>query len=85
MEHGRQALVLSYVHSQLLLKNLEVAVHEARVDKDPDYRMLADSMKILKQRVEKTFAVINKKMEKSGVDMNKVEEELIELHNNTWV
>lgn len=85
MEHGRQALVLSYVHSQLLMKNLDVAIHEARIDKDPDYKKLADGLKILNQRVEKTFGLINNKMKKSGIDIDKIEEELIELHNKTWV
>jgi len=80
----RKALVLSFVHSSLAMKNLEVAVHEARIDKDPDYRKLADELKILSARISKTFTMLNKKIQQNGVNMDVIEQQLMEMQDATW-
>lgn len=80
----RKALVLSFVHSSLAVRNLEVAVHEAKMDKDPDYKMMANDLKMLQDRMKKTFIKINKKIGKDGANMAAIEEELDEIQDNTW-
>jgi len=85
MTHKKQAIVLSYVYSSLLIKNLEVAVHEARVSKDPDVKKMADKLKKLQDQTITTMIFLNKKMIKDGVDMNTVEEELDTIMDEGWV
>lgn len=84
MTTERKALVLSFVHSSLAIKNLEVAAHEARVSKDPEYKKFADDLKKLKDRMDLTFIKINKRMMRAGVNMEDIDDHITEIQDKTW-
>ena len=79
----RKALVLSHIHSKLLIANLDVALHEAKLSKNPAFKALGLELSKLKYATNNAFRVINKEINNAG-GMEALEDEINEIMDKTW-
>ena len=83
MRTERKALVLSHVHSKLLIGNLDIALHELKVNKNPGAKKIGLELSKLRYATTNAFREINKEIERQG-GMESLEEEINEIMDKTW-
>lgn len=79
----RKALVLCHIHSKLLISNLEVALHEAKISSNPAFKSLGLELSKLKYATNNAFRTINKEINSMG-GMEALENEIMEIMDKTW-
>lgn len=84
MKAERKALVLCHIQSRLLIKNLEVALHEAKISKNPLFKSMGKDLSKLKFATNNAFRTIDKEVRAMG-GMESVENEVDNIVNQIWL
>lgn len=79
----RKALLMCHIHSKLLIDNLEVALHEAKLSRNPLFKSMGQDLSKLKYATNNAFRTINKEVASMG-GKEAVEAEVAEIMNNIW-
>lgn len=82
MTVGEKALTMAYVHSKLLITNLETAVHEMKVS-GRDFGQLNDKLQKLRGAARNAFGKLEKNLKEED-DLEGLTEAIDELFNQTW-
>jgi hypothetical protein len=82
MTPGEKALTHAYAHAELLMENLEVAIHELKVAKEP-YKQLEDKLVKFRSVSRAVFKGINKNLEANG-ELKQIKADLEKLFDETW-
>ncbi len=80
MKPEEKAIALSYVLSQLLQDNLDIAVHEMKVSSHPSAGQLADKFNKLRGANRNAF----KTLEKNVKDLDGLKEDIQTLLETVW-
>lgn len=80
MRPEEKAIALSYVLSQLLQENLDVAVHEMKVSNHPSAGQLADKFSKLRGANRNAFRIL----ERNVSDLNNLKEDIATLLESVW-
>jgi len=76
-----KSLCLSYLYSKLLLKNLDVAVHELKVIGDPRFGKMLFYLEKLKGSANKAYQGLEKNI---GSNMGALEADIEALMDEHW-
>jgi hypothetical protein len=82
MNPSEKAIALSYVLSELLAQNLDIAVHEMKVSNHPNAGQMYDKFCKLKSSNNNAFRVLNKTIGDNGLD--EIKESLSILLEDLW-
>lgn len=80
MKPEEKAIALSYVLSQLLSENLDIAVHEMRVSKHPNAGQLADKFNKLRGASKNAFRIL----ERNVSDLDDLKKDIEVLLESVW-
>lgn len=80
MNPSEKAIALSYVLSQLLQDNLDIAVHEMKVSNHPNAGQLADKMNKLRGANRNAFRIL----ERNVSDLNNLKDDISTLLETIW-
>lgn len=81
MRPQEKAIALSYILSQLLADNLDIAVHEMKVSNHPDAGRLADKLSKLRGASGNAFRVLERNV---GDDLSELKSDISELLEQQW-
>ena len=76
----QNALILSYLHSKMTIKNLEIALHELMVINDPATGKLQHNFEKLKNYHKKAMGVFEKNIENKDLLESDIESQI----DNNW-
>ena len=80
MKPEEKAIALSYVLSQLLSENLDIAVHELKVSKHPNAGQLADKFNKLRGANRNAFRIL----ERNVGELDSLKEDISVLLESVW-
>ena len=80
MSPQEKAIALSYVLSQLLSDNLDIAVHEMKVSKHPNAGQLADKFNKLRGANKNAFRIL----ERNIGDLDNLKQDISTLLETVW-
>lgn len=80
MKPEEKAIALSYVLSQLLQDNLDIAVHEMRVSNHPNAGQLADKFNKLRGANRNAFRIL----ERNIGDLGSIKKDIEILLDSAW-
>lgn len=80
MKPEEKAIALSYVLCQLLKENLDVAVHEMKVNKHPNAGQLADKLAKLRGAGNNAFRIL----ERNVSDLDDLKKDIEVLLESVW-
>lgn len=80
MKPQEKAIALSYILSQLLTENLDIAVHEMRVSNNPDAGRLADKFDKLRGASNNAFRIL----ERNISDLGDLKNDIQLLLESSW-
>ena len=80
MKAEEKAIALSYVLSQLLSENLDIAVHELKVSKHPNAGQLADKFNKLRGANRNAFRIL----ERNVGELDSLKEDISVLLESVW-
>ena len=80
MTPSEKSIALSYVLSQLLQDNLDIAVHEMKVSKHPNAGQLADKFNKLRGANKNAFRIL----ERNIADLNNLKQDISALLESVW-
>ena len=80
MKPEEKAIALSYVLSQLLADNLDIAVHEMKVSKHPNAGQLADKFNKLRGANRNAFRIL----ERNVGDLGSIKNDIEILLDSAW-
>lgn len=83
MSPGQKALALSYIHSELLITNLDVSIHELKVLNDPAHKRLQDKLVKLQSASRNALRGIKKSLEEDNT-LEELKEEIEILIETAW-
>ena len=78
-----KALILSYVHNKIALKNMEAVIHELNIAEDPRAGKMQFNMERQIAASKKTFAVIEKNMKHMG-ELQLIENDIEAVMSELW-
>ena len=81
MTPEEKAIALSYILSQLLKENLDIAVHEMRIRKHPEAGRLADKFDKLRGASNNAFRILERNI---GNDLGNLRSDINELLEQQW-
>lgn len=80
MKPEEKAIALSYVLSQLLSENLDIAVHELKVNNHPNAGQLADKFNKLRGANRNAFRIL----ERNVGELDSLKEDISVLLESVW-
>ena len=80
MRPEEKAIALSYILSELLTENLDIAVHEMRVSKHPNAGQLSDKLNKLRGASRNAFRIL----ERNVSDLDNLKEDIQTLLESAW-
>lgn len=80
MTPSEKSIALSYVLSQLLADNLDIAVHEMKVSNHPNAGQLADKFNKLRGANNNAFRIL----ERNVSDLNELKQDISALLESVW-
>lgn len=81
MNPQEKAIALSYVLCQLLRDNLDIAVHEMKVNNHPEAGRLADKLSKLNSASKNAFRILERNV---GNDLDDLRSDINELLEQQW-
>ena len=81
MSPSEKAIALSYVLSQLLSENLDIAVHEMKVSKHPNAGQMYDKFCKLKSSNNNAFRILERNI---GDGMDELRADVEKVINELW-
>lgn len=76
-----KALCLSYLHSKMLIKNLDIALHELRVLQDPRFGKIQFYLEKLNGVARKAYNGLEKNV---GDNMEQLEKDIETVMDDNW-
>jgi hypothetical protein len=78
---AQKAFGQSYIYAKLLIKNLDIAVHELKVTQDPLHGKMQFYLEKLNGAVRRAYSGLEKNI---GDDLNELEQDIEEFMDRNW-
>lgn len=83
MTPGEKALTLSYLHAEMLISNLDITIHEMKVNNVAGANQLLDKLIKLRAASSNVFRKVSSAIEDEG-QLNLLREDLERLLDEAW-